>query len=56
MIDHVSLGVTDLERSKKFYDAVLATLGMKRYYDHDGGSGYGLQRREAVLLDRHAAG
>ncbi|HEY7689040.1 MAG TPA: VOC family protein [Dongiaceae bacterium] len=42
MIDHVSLGVTDMDRSLKFYDAVLQPLGMKRYYDHDGGSGYGL--------------
>ena len=42
MIDHVSLGVTDMDRSLKFYDAVLLPLGMKRYYNHDGGSGYGL--------------
>ena len=32
MIDHVSLGVTDLERSKTFYDAALATA---RHEAHD---------------------
>ncbi len=28
MFSHVMLGVNDLERSKKFYDAVLGTLGI----------------------------
>jgi catechol 2,3-dioxygenase-like lactoylglutathione lyase family enzyme len=28
-IDHVSIGVTNMKRSKAFYDAVLAPLGMK---------------------------
>ncbi len=41
MIDHVSLGVTDLERSKAFYDAVLKPLGMTRIFNYDGGLGYG---------------
>src|SRR5215813_6784456 len=27
-IDHVSVGVSNIERSKRFYDAVLAPLGM----------------------------
>ncbi len=31
-IDHVSVGVTNLQRSKRFYDAVLAPLGMKPVY------------------------
>ena len=41
MLDHVSLGVTDLERSKAFYDAVLKPLGVSRFYDYEGGLGYG---------------
>jgi catechol 2,3-dioxygenase-like lactoylglutathione lyase family enzyme len=41
MIDHVSLGVTDLERSKVFYDAVLKPLGVTRLFNFDGGIGYG---------------
>ena len=28
-IDHVSIGVSNMKRSKAFYDAVLAPLGMK---------------------------
>jgi len=42
MIDHVSLGVTDLERSRVFYDAVLKPLGVTRLHDYDGGLGYGV--------------
>lgn len=30
MFSHVMLGVNDLEVSKKFYDAVLGTLGIGR--------------------------
>ena len=42
MIDHLSLGVTDLARSREFYDAALATLGYQRLYDHeDAASAYG---------------
>ncbi len=41
MIDHVSLGVTDLERSRAFYDAALKPLGMTRIFNYDGGLGYG---------------
>ena len=42
MIDHVSLGVSNLERSQAFYDAVLKALGMSRLYNYDGGIGYGV--------------
>ena len=46
MFSHVMLGVSDLEASKRFYDAVLGALGVKpgvankeRYfYIHPGGS------------------
>jgi catechol 2,3-dioxygenase-like lactoylglutathione lyase family enzyme len=41
MIDHLSLGVGDLARSRAFYDGVLAPLGYQRVYDFDNGSGYG---------------
>ena len=30
MLHHVSVGVTDVERAARFYDAVLGTLGYKR--------------------------
>lgn len=39
MLDHVSLGVTDLERSRRFYDAVLRPLGVVRTVDFGGGKG-----------------
>jgi catechol 2,3-dioxygenase-like lactoylglutathione lyase family enzyme len=42
MLDHVSLGVTDLERSRRFYDAALRPLGLVRTVDFEGrGSDYG---------------
>jgi len=42
MIDHVSLGVRDLERSRRFYDAVLRPLGVVRIVDfQQRGSDYG---------------
>lgn len=50
MFNHVMLGSNDLERSKRFYDAVLALLGVpepvrntassghqRLFYRHDGG-------------------
>jgi catechol 2,3-dioxygenase-like lactoylglutathione lyase family enzyme len=43
MLDHVSLGVANLERSRQFYDAALRALGIVRTVDFaDGrGSDYG---------------
>jgi catechol 2,3-dioxygenase-like lactoylglutathione lyase family enzyme len=40
-IDHVSIPVTDFEKSAAFYDAVLATLGMVRRKKNDIGIGWG---------------
>jgi catechol 2,3-dioxygenase-like lactoylglutathione lyase family enzyme len=39
MIDHVSLGVKDLRRSRTFYDAVLRPLGLVRIVDFGDGRG-----------------
>lgn len=47
MIDHLSIGVRDIARSKKFYDAALGALGYKRLYESAGGLGYG---DDAVVL------
>jgi catechol 2,3-dioxygenase-like lactoylglutathione lyase family enzyme len=42
MLDHVSLGVSKLERSRRFYDAALQPLGLVRTVDFQGrGSDYG---------------
>jgi catechol 2,3-dioxygenase-like lactoylglutathione lyase family enzyme len=39
MLDHVSLGVSDLGRSRRFYDAALRPLGLVRIVNFDGGRG-----------------
>jgi len=41
MIDHVSLGVSDLSRSLAFYDAALAPLGVIRVWTSGDAAGYG---------------
>jgi catechol 2,3-dioxygenase-like lactoylglutathione lyase family enzyme len=41
MIDHISLGVSDLARSGTFYDAVLVPLGYVRLFSNERGVGYG---------------
>lgn len=42
MLDHVSLGVCDLGRSRMFYDAALRPLGLVRIVDFENrGSDYG---------------
>jgi catechol 2,3-dioxygenase-like lactoylglutathione lyase family enzyme len=47
MLNHVSVGVTDVMRAAKFYDAVLATLGYKRVADYSPHAiGYGTNRPE----------
>ena len=32
MLDHVTIGVSDLERSKAFYDKALKAIGIERLY------------------------
>jgi catechol 2,3-dioxygenase-like lactoylglutathione lyase family enzyme len=41
MIDHVSIGVSDLERSARFYESALATLGLSRLVTRPGTVGFG---------------
>ena len=41
MIDHISVGVSDLDRSAKFYEATLATLGLARLVMRPGTVGFG---------------
>jgi catechol 2,3-dioxygenase-like lactoylglutathione lyase family enzyme len=41
MIDHISLGVTDLESSARFYEATLATLGLARLVVRPATIGFG---------------
>ena len=41
MIDHVSVGVADLERAERFYEAALAALGLSRLVTRPGTIGFG---------------
>ncbi|MBX9942673.1 MAG: VOC family protein [Reyranella sp.] len=43
MFDHVSLGVSDIKRSGRFYDAALAPLGFSRLSDGESSLGYGAE-------------
>jgi catechol 2,3-dioxygenase-like lactoylglutathione lyase family enzyme len=47
MIDHISIGVRDVARSKRFYDAALKPLGYTCLSQSPGSLGYG---RDAVAL------
>jgi catechol 2,3-dioxygenase-like lactoylglutathione lyase family enzyme len=40
MINHVMIGSNDIERSKRFYDAVLGTLGAGEPLRHKSNSGH----------------
>ena len=51
MIDHVSIGVSDFDRSRAFYETALAPLGVRHLFDvpgdHSGGvraTGFGEDR------------
>lgn len=41
MIDHISVGVSNLERSARFYEATLATLGLTRLVKRPRTIGFG---------------
>ena len=47
MIDHVSIGVRDVAKTKLFYDAALKPLGYTCLSEGEGSLGYG---RDAVAL------
>jgi catechol 2,3-dioxygenase-like lactoylglutathione lyase family enzyme len=41
MIDHISLGVADLDRAARFYEPVLAALGLARLVSRPATTGFG---------------
>ena len=46
LLDHVPIGVCDVERSKKFYDQALSPLGIVRLYaEGNAFAGYGIGNR-----------
>ena len=48
MINHISIGVRDIARTKRFYDSALAPLGYRCLSQSDGSLGYG--RDETIAL------
>lgn len=64
MLDHVTIGVSDLDRGKEFYDAALRPLGIARLYaDGEIFAGYGaagkaffwIGLRREVITGAHVA-
>jgi catechol 2,3-dioxygenase-like lactoylglutathione lyase family enzyme len=56
MLDHISIPVADVDRAAAFYDAVLATIGLRRRKERPGAVGYGPENRPAPvfwILARH---
>jgi catechol 2,3-dioxygenase-like lactoylglutathione lyase family enzyme len=46
MLDHVTIGVSNIERSKAFYDKALRPLDIERLYaEGDTFAGYGINRK-----------
>lgn len=43
MLDHVSIAVTDIARAARFYDAVMAELGVPRVWREERAIGYGIR-------------
>ncbi|KDB10685.1 Glyoxalase-like domain containing protein [Burkholderia sp. lig30] len=41
LLDHVSIGVPDLDAARPFYDAIMAALGARKVYDRTDALGYG---------------
>jgi len=54
MIDHVGFEVADLERSGRFYDAVLSILGVLRLHASDHAIAYGVTEPTFWLTARAA--
>jgi catechol 2,3-dioxygenase-like lactoylglutathione lyase family enzyme len=50
MLHHVSLGVGDLDRAGRFYDAALGALGFRRVFEDDTAIGYGLDDEDLLCL------
>jgi catechol 2,3-dioxygenase-like lactoylglutathione lyase family enzyme len=50
MLSHVSIGVKDLARARRFYDPALKALGYKCLFESPEYCGYGEQKPEFWLL------
>ena len=52
MIDHISVGVSDLDRSARFYELVLAPLGLTRLVMRPATIGFGKRYPELWINQR----
>lgn len=43
MLHHLSIGVKDLDKSGRFYDAALEALGFRRVFEDETAIGYGVE-------------
>lgn len=50
IIDHVSINVTDYERSKAFYSAALAPLGITLVMEYGTAAGFGRNRKPELWI------
>jgi len=41
LLDHVSIGVPDMDAARRFYDAIMSALGAAKVYDLPQALGYG---------------
>ena len=56
MLDHVTIGVQDVELSKIFYDAILRPLGIQRLYaEGETFAGYGIGSKAFFWIGQRAA-
>ena len=55
MIDHVGFEVSDLERSARFYDAVLYPLGARRMFVSEHAVAYGVNSPQVWIVMRARA-
>ena len=56
MLDHISIGVSDVEQSKRFYDLALLPLGIERLYaEGDTASGYGIKPKAFFWIGQRNA-
>jgi catechol 2,3-dioxygenase-like lactoylglutathione lyase family enzyme len=56
MIDHISIGVRDIEAAKAFYDAVLRPLGLMRLYEGADFAAYGRDDKDELSIHQGGEG
>jgi catechol 2,3-dioxygenase-like lactoylglutathione lyase family enzyme len=52
VIDHIGLEVSDLQRSARFYDAILHPLGVRRLHEAKGAVAWGVDHPQLWVTQR----